>query len=118
MGDSMMYLFASRKNSGCETFLAAKLFATSPGRGVSPRSATDRPYSRPGFVGRPRELLQATRLLTNARLLTLTGSDGVGKTRLALRIAAERRRVFPDGVWLIDLAPSPRRGAARPGRSR
>jgi len=37
-------------------------------------------------------------------MVTFTGFGGVGKTRLALRVAAEMRRAFPDGVWLIDLA--------------
>src|SRR5215468_8814742 len=71
-----------------------------------------RPRQRPSnlpidvtsFVGRRRELSQARRLLGGARLLTLTGAGGVGKTRLALRLAAEVRRTFPDGVWLADLA--------------
>jgi len=56
------------------------------------------------FVGRRRELSEARRLLGDARLLTLAGAGGVGKTRLALRLAAEVRRTFPDGVWLADLA--------------
>ncbi|GAA4483494.1 LuxR family transcriptional regulator [Rhodococcus olei] len=43
------------------------------------------------------------RLLSESRLVTLTGIGGVGKTRLALRIAQESRRVFDDGVWLIEL---------------
>jgi len=42
-------------------------------------------------------------LLATARLLTLTGVGGVGKTRLALRVAALARRSFPDGVWLAEL---------------
>jgi non-specific serine/threonine protein kinase len=57
------------------------------------------------FIGRRRELAEAKRLLSISRLVTFTGVGGVGKTRLALRTAAELRRTFPDGVWLIDLAP-------------
>src|SRR5215831_6187422 len=63
------------------------------------------PIDVTSFVGRRRELSQARRLLGDARLLTLAGAGGVGKTRLALRLAAEVRRTFPDGVWLADLAP-------------
>jgi predicted ATPase/DNA-binding CsgD family transcriptional regulator len=68
-----------------------------PGTGNLPAALTS-------FVGRRRELGQAKRLLSVARLLTLTGTGGVGKTRLALRVAAEVRRVFSDGVWLVELA--------------
>jgi predicted ATPase/DNA-binding NarL/FixJ family response regulator len=57
------------------------------------------------FVGRQRELTEVRRLLHTARLVTLTGVGGVGKTRLALRVAALSRDAFPDGVWLVDLAP-------------
>src|SRR5215469_17530883 len=63
------------------------------------------PIEVTSFVGRRRELSEARRLLGDARLLTLAGAGGVGKTRLALRLAAEVRRTFPDGVWLADLAP-------------
>jgi predicted ATPase len=63
------------------------------------------PIDVTSFVGRRRELSQARRHLGKARLLTLSGAGGVGKTRLALRLAAEVRRTFPDGVWLADLAP-------------
>ena len=62
------------------------------------------PIDSTSFVGRRRELSEARRLLGDARLLTLTGVGGVGKTRLALRLAADVRRTFPDGVWLADLA--------------
>ena len=48
-------------------------------------------------------LARACGLLERARLLTLTGIGGVGKTRLALRAASEARRDFPDGVWLAEL---------------
>jgi predicted ATPase/DNA-binding CsgD family transcriptional regulator len=57
------------------------------------------------FVGRRRELSETRRLLASSRMLTLTGVGGVGKTRLALRMAAEVRRTFPDGVWFVELAP-------------
>jgi predicted ATPase/DNA-binding CsgD family transcriptional regulator len=57
------------------------------------------------FVGRRREVVEVKRLLTESRLVTLTGVGGCGKTRLALRVAAELRRTFTDGVWLVDLAP-------------
>jgi len=56
------------------------------------------------FVGRRHELSEARRLLSGARLVTLTGTGGVGKTRLALRVSAEIQRAFPDGVWLVELA--------------
>jgi predicted ATPase/DNA-binding CsgD family transcriptional regulator len=68
-----------------------------PGGGNLPAELTS-------FVGRRRELREAKRRLSAARLLTLTGTGGVGKTRLALRVAAGARRAFTDGVWLVELA--------------
>lgn len=70
----------------------------------SRRSAGNLPAELTSFVGRRLELAEAKRLLAAARLVTLTGAGGVGKTRLALRVAAEVRRAFPDGVWLVELA--------------
>ncbi|MEO8077314.1 MAG: winged helix-turn-helix domain-containing protein [Acidobacteriota bacterium] len=55
------------------------------------------------FVGRQKELSDLSRLLSASRLLTLTGAGGVGKTRLALRLASRLVDDFPHGVWLIDL---------------
>jgi predicted ATPase/DNA-binding CsgD family transcriptional regulator len=63
------------------------------------------PAELTSFVGRRRELREVKRLLGTARLLTLTGSGGAGKTRLALRAAAEMARGFPDGAWLVLLGP-------------
>ena len=56
------------------------------------------------FVGRRRELAEVKRLLSGSRLVTLTGIGGVGKTRLSLRAAADLRRAFRDGVYLVELA--------------
>jgi non-specific serine/threonine protein kinase len=68
------------------------------------RVAGNLPGEVTSFVGRRRESATAKRLLRRARLLTLTGVARVGKTRLALRAAAQLRPAFPDGVWLVDLA--------------
>jgi predicted ATPase/class 3 adenylate cyclase len=57
------------------------------------------------FIGREQEMARVKELLASARLLTLTGAGGAGKTRLALQVAADLIDEFPDGVWLIELAP-------------
>ncbi|WP_063710871.1 ATP-binding protein [Actinokineospora enzanensis] len=57
------------------------------------------------FVGRKAQLAQAKRLMVTARLMTFTGFGGVGKTRLALRLAHDLRRSFRNGVRLVSLAP-------------
>ena len=62
------------------------------------------PVQLTSFVGREREKAEVKRLLSTTRFLTLTGSGGAGKTRLALQVAAEVLRDFPDGVWLVELA--------------
>jgi len=56
------------------------------------------------FIGREQEIVELKQLLANTRLLTLTGTGGCGKTRLALQIAAEVLEDYPDGVWLVELA--------------
>jgi predicted ATPase/DNA-binding CsgD family transcriptional regulator len=63
------------------------------------------PPSLTSFVGRERERLDIRRLLATSRLLTLTGEGGVGKTRLALEVARTAAGAWPDGVWLVELAP-------------
>jgi predicted ATPase/DNA-binding CsgD family transcriptional regulator len=62
------------------------------------------PTELSSFVGRRAELAEVKRLLGQARLVTLAGPGGVGKTRLALRAAATVQRAFPDGVWFVELA--------------
>jgi predicted ATPase len=56
------------------------------------------------FVGRGAELAEIQRLLSTARLLTLTGAGGVGKTRLAVELARRLASVYPDGATLAELA--------------
>ena len=56
------------------------------------------------FIGREREIAEVAWLLASSRLVTLTGAAGCGKTRLAMRIAADARHYFPDGVHWIELA--------------
>ena len=56
------------------------------------------------FIGRQQETAEIERLLVSTPLLTLTGSGGCGKTRLALQIATEKKDAYPDGVWLVELA--------------
>ncbi|MGH9225480.1 MAG: BTAD domain-containing putative transcriptional regulator [Acidimicrobiales bacterium] len=92
--------------------------------GVSPSPQTDRlyvrllgdeaepgpapsnlPASRTSFVGRTEQLDELHALLDTTRLLTLTGPGGVGKSRLALRLAEQASATHPDGTWLVELAP-------------
>ena len=63
------------------------------------------PVQLTSFVGRDAEMTQVRALLAESRLVTLTGAGGVGKTRLALQVAAGVLAEFPAGVWLVDLAP-------------
>jgi serine/threonine protein kinase len=65
------------------------------------------PAAQTTFVGRSSELAECRRLLDDARMLTLTGVGGCGKTRLALRLADSVMRAFPDGARFVDLAPLP-----------
>jgi predicted ATPase len=66
---------------------------------------TNLPVPATLFLGRERELAQVMELLVGARLLTLTGPGGTGKTRLALQAAAETSDRYPDGVFWVPLAP-------------
>jgi MoxR-like ATPase len=67
-------------------------------RGTDSRRLAGFPVEATSFVRRRQELAEAKRLLTTARLVSLTGPGGVGKTRLAARLAGQVARAFPDGV--------------------
>jgi predicted ATPase len=72
-----------------------------------PATGRDRPTNLPqpltSFVNREVELADLRELLDHSRLVTLVGPGGVGKTRLALQLAASLVDAFPDGVWLVEL---------------
>lgn len=72
---------------------------------TSGRPPHNLPSQVSSFVGREKELEEIKGLLRGTRLLTLTGSGGCGKTRLALEAASGLVEGFEDGVWLVDLAP-------------
>ncbi|HYK95630.1 MAG TPA: adenylate/guanylate cyclase domain-containing protein [Candidatus Dormibacteraeota bacterium] len=74
-----------------------------PIRSLERRSGV--PAERSSFVGRERELDEASGLLASTRLLTLIGPGGTGKTRLAIRLAARAEPDFDDGAYFVDLAP-------------
>lgn len=63
------------------------------------------PVSLTSFIGREQELKEVAGLLSRSRLVTLTGSGGVGKTRFAIQVATDVLEQFPDGIWFLDLAP-------------
>ncbi len=77
---------------------------TSP-PGETRRHNNNLPLARTSFVGRRREKLEVKRLLAMTRLLTLTGAGGCGKTRLALEVARDLVGAYPEGAWLVYLAP-------------
>lgn len=58
------------------------------------------------FVGRDEDVKGVVDALRHSRLVTLTGTGGAGKTRLALEVAAEMLPEFPDGAWFCELAPA------------
>ncbi|HEY2474002.1 MAG TPA: tetratricopeptide repeat protein [Candidatus Cybelea sp.] len=73
------------------------------GRRPAPRS--NLPAISTPLFGRTDELHEIADFVTRSRLVTLTGSGGVGKTRLALQVGVESLSHFPDGIWFVDLAP-------------
>jgi predicted ATPase/class 3 adenylate cyclase len=69
------------------------------------RPSHNLPLELTSFIGRQREIAQVQALLREQRLVTLTGSGGVGKTRLSIQAAGGMLVEFPDGVWYVELAP-------------
>ena len=71
---------------------------------MAAKSPSTVPADLTSFVGRRQDIAAVRQLFSTTRLVTLTGMGGVGKTRLALRVAREVRRAFPDGVSVVELA--------------
>ena len=76
-----------------------------PLRTTNTSAAQHLPNQLTTFVGRGAQMDEIRALLTENRLVTLTGAGGAGKTRLAIEVAARMTSHFPDGVWYADLAP-------------
>ncbi|MBK7453435.1 MAG: hypothetical protein IPJ46_06865 [Anaerolineales bacterium] len=57
------------------------------------------------FIGREKEIAEIKAVLNSARLVTLTGSGGTGKTRLSIEVGLQLLPIFSNGVWMIELAP-------------
>ncbi|MET8759963.1 LuxR C-terminal-related transcriptional regulator [Lentzea sp. NPDC004782] len=71
---------------------------------VVQRTQGNLPTDVTSFIGRRHETATVKKTLPAVRMLTLAGIGGVGKSRLAVQVASQLRRAFPDGVWLIELA--------------
>ena len=69
------------------------------------RPSHNLPLELTAFIGREKEIAQVQLLLHQHRLVTLTGSGGVGKTRLSIQVAGEMLTEFPQGIWYVELAP-------------
>jgi predicted ATPase/DNA-binding SARP family transcriptional activator len=87
---------------GRETFKTGSAIPMKEKRKEFPK--TNLPVLLTSFIGREKEVEEIAKLLGKNRLLTLTGSGGVGKTRLAIQSANSLISKFKDGVWWIDLA--------------
>ena len=89
--------------TGKQKFEAGPTVPARPKREESASPRTNLPVPLTSFIGRDKELGEILSLLTKNRLVTLTGSGGVGKTRLAIQAANRLIGKFKDGVWWVDL---------------
>ncbi len=72
---------------------------------IAPRPKNNLPTQLTTFIGREKEVEQIKGRMEKNRLVTLTGSGGIGKTRLSIQVASELLTEYPIGVWLVELAP-------------
>lgn len=89
--------------------LLRKILNQDPALEVEPKALdaerSNLPAKLTSFIGRERDLSEIKDLLARSRLVTLTGSGGIGKTRLAIELCGRLLDDYRDGVWLVDLAP-------------
>jgi predicted ATPase len=83
---------------------AAPSTANGERRTASGRPQHNLPRSLTRFIGRKQQIAEVTARMATTPLLTLTGTGGLGKTRLALQVASEVLPDYLDGVWLVELA--------------
>ena len=89
-----------------ETLALHEWIKQNSGESRSPSARiTNLPIPLSSFIGREREMAQVKLLLQRGRLVTLSGTGGSGKTRLAVQVATDLVDAFEDGVWWVDLAP-------------
>ena len=112
--DGLSALLAGRFDEAADCFTALQdryqlTHADLPAEFPPIRTAAERTGNLPvpvsSFIGRARELEQTGAALGQARVVTLTGPGGVGKTRLAVQAATQVAPRFDDGAWLCELAP-------------
>ncbi|HEX6596687.1 MAG TPA: tetratricopeptide repeat protein [Acidimicrobiales bacterium] len=84
--------------------LYLSLLGDEPAAGPATRATTNLPADRTTFVGRDEAVEALATMLDTTRLLTLTGPGGVGKSRLAVRVARARGDDLPGGAWMVELA--------------
>ncbi len=95
----------SADHSAPSTAAAAEQTASAPGIVGSQQVGNNLPNQLTSLIGRESEVAEIKAGLSNCRLVTLTGAGGVGKTRLAIEVGRTLLERYPDGVWLVELAP-------------
>ncbi len=101
--DRALFLKVARGERAADRLVSVPPAAESPSRKSAPRL----PLPPTPLIGRAAELAEIARLLDDpqCRLLTLVGPGGIGKTRLAIAAATDRREAFADGAYFVSLAP-------------
>ncbi|MEU7896047.1 BTAD domain-containing putative transcriptional regulator [Nonomuraea sp. NPDC049152] len=87
--------------------LHQSILVQDPALDPAPATRTNLPVPMTGLIGRESATAEVRSLVASHRLVTLSGPGGVGKTRLALEVAAQLEQAHPDGVWLVELGARP-----------